>query len=130
MIAWLIFFILFTRMTNSVLKIPFASATSVEGKFKLSEVTDNRAIWNLPESCTFSSDKIHLPPTIHYTPKEDQYAVRGPSWHCQLKHILTKVHENFFGYISTEKFENWVKLNYMDCIIMRKKTFLQTNLIK
>ena len=72
--------------------IPTTDAIRIRDKFKLSEIHDNKAIWDIPESCKINHKPAHNVRSDYYILSKLTNEVDGRGWYCTILHRQASTH--------------------------------------
>ena len=110
----------------------FANAFIIRDSFKFCEIHENRAIWDLPNSCQTETM------TIGTTTQERGYyvlnqltnMVNGKGWRCSKKEHVVETFKNFVFATSEIEYETYIHLSREDCQRMVETKTCENNEMK
>ncbi len=90
----------------------------INGTFHFCEVHENRAIWDLPESCQFRMETKQQPDQYCYILEKDDMVIQGKAWKCSQKQTKISTYMDFIGTRTHEETTENVDLTRDDCMEM------------
>lgn len=91
---------------------------TLNADFKFCKIHENRAVWDLPDSCQTPTVLNKQSDRYYYVLKELTYPVSGTGWHCSMKQTTIFTHMDFWGWKSFETFTEHAKLSSDQCNTM------------
>ena len=91
------------------------TAFLIKDKFKFCEIHENKAIWDLPNSCTFEELGLETKKDFYFVLNELTNPISGKGWRCSKKIRTVETFKNFIGMNTHEDFEQHIQLSKEDC---------------
>ena len=93
----------------------------IKDDFQYCEVHDNKAIWDLPESCTNNIKREEQNEGWFSVLDEQTNPVNGQGWECSIKKITYRTYTSFLLQKILEKYDEQIDISREDCMNTSKK---------
>ena len=79
--------------------IPNTEAIKINDNFKFCEIHDNKAVWDIPESCRSGNtlENPHHSKSTYYVLNKRSNEVAGKGWYCTATKRIVTSYQSFFG---------------------------------
>ena len=82
------------------------------------EIGENRAVWDLPDSCRYNAEIDQVPDQYYTVLDEMHEPVSGQGWFCYKKQTKVTTYLNWLGVKYTDKLESVEQLTRDECALM------------